>query len=137
MQNNRQKLFYYLNSPELPDDLLDKTMHRIQRCQVQAACLRLSGFILLFIGSIAAFIPAWKLALAGFAESGFCQFLSLIYSSAGAVLANWKFCLLSLLESLPAVEIAALFIVVLVFLLSLKFSVKNFKIAFQLKTNII
>lgn len=135
MQNNSRKSISNLDSPELPDDLLEKVMLRIRQGQVQSARLRLFGFATLFFGSIAAFVPAWKMARAGFVESGFLQFLSLIYSNVGAVAANWKVFGMTLLESLPALEVAALSIVALVILISMKFFAKNYKIAFH-KTNL-
>lgn len=132
MQNNSRKFVSNLNSPELPDDLLEKVMLRIRHRQIQLARLRLSGFAALFFASIAALVPAWKMMSAGSVESGFFQFLSLIYSNIGAVATNWKVFGMTLLESLPALEIATLSIVVFVLLISIRFFAKNFKSVLRL-----
>ena len=74
--------------------------------------------------------PVVSYTLAGFTNSGFYEYLSLIYSDGLAILPYWKEIGLSLAESLPAFEIALLLSVIYALLESIKLAVKNAPVAF-------
>lgn len=139
MHKNYEQLFSHLTAPEMPDNLFEKTIHRIQK-ERQSSILKRRVMILSIgmigiIGAVAAFIPAFKMAQTELYESGFPYFLSLIFSDFGTVAAYWQNFIMSLLETLPVMGLAILLLTILVFLGSLKFLAKNVKSIFALATN--
>ncbi len=88
------------------------------------------------VGSAAAFIPVLKMAYSDFAESGFLQFFSLLFSDFGTVAVYWQSFTVSLLETLPAVSLAIFLAVIFVFLGSLKFLADDIKFIFYSQTPI-
>lgn len=139
MRKNYEQLFSHLTPPEMPDNLFEKIMRRIQK-ERQFSILKRRVMILSIgmigiIGAGAAFIPAFKMARTELYESGFPYFLSLIFSDFGTVVAYWQNFIMSLLETLPVMGLAILLIIILVFLGSLRFLARNVKSIFILTTN--
>ncbi|MCX6731374.1 MAG: hypothetical protein NTX55_00025 [Candidatus Parcubacteria bacterium] len=112
------------------EKLFEKIMWRIGEEQRFAAKRRLVFISLGAIASLAALVPVFNLARTDLAESGFLQFLSLAISNFGTVVVYWKTFIMSLLETIPAVSMAMLLGVVLVFLASLKLLAKDLKIVY-------
>ncbi len=120
MRKDYEKLFSRLDPPEPPPGLLSKIMFRIRKEEVRALRLRFAAFALVFAGSAAGLIPAFRAVRISAAESGFTQFLSLALSDFRLVSAYWQDLGLALAESLPVVSAAALLVLVLAALTSLK-----------------
>ena len=80
--------------------------------------------------SIATLVPMTIYFINQFWQSGFYQYLSLVFSNGGLVATYWKELLLSLAESLPVLSIMAVLILVLVLLTSSKYIIRNTQIAF-------
>ncbi len=113
---------------ELPEGILDRIMARIKAEQrLLTVKRRLTIFSIGLIGSIAAFIPVFKMVQLEISNSGFLQFFSLLFSDFGTVAAYWQSFVLSLLETLPVMSVAALSAVVFVFLCSLRFLARDIK----------
>lgn len=128
MSKSYKKLFTYLNPPEPPGDLFKKIMHRIhEERRLLIIKRRLVIFSISLIGSIVAFIPAFQTVKTGFIESGFTEYLSLLFSDTGIVVTYWQNFTFSLLETLPIMSLVAFLITMLVFLESLKLLAKNIK----------
>ena len=139
MHKNYAQLFSHLTPPEMPDNLFEKIMHRIQK---ERQSLILKRKVMIFsigmigiIGAAAAFIPAFKMARTELYESSFLYFLSLIFSDFGTVAAYWQNFIMSLLETLPVMGLAIFLLTILVFLGSLRFLVRNIKSIFTLTAN--
>lgn len=115
---------------EVPENLSEKIINRIGLVEKRFARTRLVFFGALALASVIAFIPALKYLINDFSNSGFYQYLSLIFSDSEVILASWREFSLSLAESLPFLSIAALFSVIFALLWSLKLTFKNIKIAF-------
>lgn len=131
IRKDYEKLFSRLKSPEPPEEIFDKIMHRIHRQErFLALRRRIIVFSLGLVGSLAAFIPAFSLMQQSLAESGFTQFSSLIFSDFGIVLTYWQNFALTLLESLPVLSIVAFLATIFIFLESLKFLVRDTKAIF-------
>jgi len=134
MIDNYEKLFNYIESPDLPLGLFSQVIGRLKReerllhLKRRATILALGAII-----SALALIPAGQMVWAGFSESGFFQFFSLLFSDAGIVLTYWQSFGLSLLETLPAMSLIILLTVILAFVESLKSLIKDTKIIFNLK----
>lgn len=116
---------------ELPEGILNRIMLRIKAEQrLLAIKQRVVIFSLVFIGSVIAFVPTFRMVQAEISSSGFLQFFSLIFSDLGTVLAYWQSFTMSLLETLPAFSLAIFLAVVFAFLESLRFLARDIKFIF-------
>ena len=126
MRQDYEQLFSHVTPPEPAGDLLSKVMSRI--AQERRLLTVKKRIVLLSIGllaSVAAFVSAFGVARSGIAESGFGEFLSLLATDAGTVALYWQNFVLTLLESMPIVSIAATLTAVFAFLASLKYLVRE------------
>jgi ABC-type phosphate/phosphonate transport system permease subunit len=134
MHKNYEKLFAHLKPLEPPEGLFEKIVYCLREEQrFLNVKRRLVIFSIGLIGSVAAFIPVFKMVRTEFVESGFIQFFSLLFSDFGIVISYWQNFAMTLLETLPITSLILLLAVVLVFLESLKSLVKNIKIIFTSK----
>jgi hypothetical protein len=108
--------------------LFKKIMKRIHREERFLAIRKNIFFSITFVISTGSFIPAFKMLLSDFSESGFLSFFSLIFSDFSIISVYWKNFALILLETLPVFSIAVFLVILLVFLQSLKSLSKNIKI---------
>ena len=127
MRDAYEQLFKSLRSLEPPEALLAKILIRIAREQRRSARIRVA-----FVGSAALLsgallVPAFQYAAQEWYESGFYQYLSLLFSDGGAALASWQEFSQSLAESLPVSGITFVLMSVFALLISLKFAAKNMK----------
>ena len=123
---------------ELPEGILERIMVRIKAEQrFLTFKRRLAIFSVGLVGSGIAFVPVFRMVRVSFAESGFLQFFSLLFSDFGIVAAYWQSFTMSLLESLPVMSLAIFLAVILIFLESLRFLARDIKFVFSPKTLII
>lgn len=128
MRQNYEQLFTHLSPPEPPEGLFNKIMSRIRREQRLTIVKRRLVFLaVLLIGSMTALVPAWQTMRAGFIESGFINFVSLLFSDASAVLAYWQNFAWAVLESLPTMGMIMFLAAAFAFLESLKFIARDVK----------
>lgn len=128
MDKNSDKLKqnYRLINP--PGGLLEKVLSRLEKEQ-KILALKRRRIIFSFGAVISALglIPAYLALQASLAESGFFQFFSLIFSDSEIIAAYWQNFVLSLLESLPIINLAIFLAVIMAFLEFLKLLTKNLK----------
>ncbi|MDD5110663.1 MAG: hypothetical protein PHI63_05645 [Patescibacteria group bacterium] len=106
---------------EPPPALLGKVLRRIDREKVlYAAKKRLVVFGVLFSGSVVAGIPMISAFQAQLAQSGFVQYVALLFSDFQSIVAHWQDFGLTLLETLPAITLAGTLTVILTMLISLR-----------------
>ena len=110
---------------EPPERLYLGILARIEREKRRIAVIRLAFFGVVASASLAAIIPSFKYVAREFAQSGFYEYLFLLFSDSDAVLASWREFALSLAESLPITEITIFLVMVFVFLVSAKLAIKN------------
>jgi hypothetical protein len=115
----------YKKSINPPDNLLPRIMARIGREKRLLAIKRVILFSFGIILPLAAFFPILRLLVADISSSGLTQYLSLVFSDTGAIMASWSDYLLSIAESLPVVPITGLLIIIFVFLGSLRLAAKG------------
>jgi len=126
---SNDKFSQLIESIEPKKDLLARIMGRIHsEKRLRSIKQRLVIFGFLLLGSIVALVPVFRQAQAEFAQSGFLEYLSLIFSDAGVIASNWQSYLFALLESLPIISLAWLLLVVIAFLESLRYFIRNTKI---------
>ena len=77
------------------------------------------------LASLLGLIPAFKVLSNDLMESGFYEYLSLIFSNSNSIASHWRELSLSLAESLPTASIALSLSLILIFFLSLKFTTKQ------------
>ncbi len=89
------------------------------------ARLKLWTFSLTGLISLSGIIPAWKALLSDLAQSGFYEYLSLIFSNDGSFFHYSKEIMLSIAESIPTMSIIMSLSLVFVLFLSLKHVTKQ------------
>ena len=112
------------------EGLFGEIMGCIRREGLFYAKCRMTSFLFLLIGSAASFLPIWRISAEEAAESGFFEFISLLLSDSGALLASWQNFLLALAEALPAVSLALLLAVAIIFLQSFKIISRDLKFVY-------
>ena len=132
MYQSYQKLFSKISQLEPPADLAEKILHYLGKERRSAVRRRLVLLTCLMLISAAALLPTGQMARTELSQSGFWQFLSLIFSDFKLIQNFWQSFLLSLLETLPALSLALFLAALLVFLESLKFFAHDLKFYFNL-----
>lgn len=106
-----------------------KRIHKEERLLTLRKRLAVASFILLSSGVL--LFPAFKAVQSSMVESGFAEFLSLIFYDLKSVIVFWQSFSLALLESLPATSLAGFLAVLLVFLGALRFVARDMKDVFR------
>ena len=124
MRENLSKAFkkiIYTPNPELSRIICCKIASREKRI------IRIKLYVFSIIGSfsIIGFIPAIKALFTEFTQSGFYEYFSLLFSSGKNLTSYWKELSFSLAESLPVFNIIFLFSLIFIFLLSLRYVLKQ------------
>jgi hypothetical protein len=123
-EENLKKAFQKLaHKPkaELSDNIWDQIVVREKRLiRIKLYIFSLAGFL-----AMAGLVPAFKALFAEFTQSGFYEYFSLVFSSGGNLFSYWKDLALSLVESLPILNIIFSFSLIFVFLLSVRYVLKQ------------
>lgn len=130
MPQELEKIFASYRSPEPTEELLNKITLRLKQEQAKRAKRRLVVFSLTLVASLVALVPVVQLIWQDVARSGLADFVSLLFSDPDIALAYWQNFVLAFLEVLPVLSLALFFIVLAVFMESLKLMIKNFKNAY-------
>ena len=106
-------------------DLSLSILHNVIIREKRIAKIKL--YIFSFVGflSVVGFVPAIKALLTQFTQSGFYEYLSLAFSSGSNLSLYWKELMMSLVESLPVINIILLLGIVFIFLLSVCYILKQ------------
>lgn len=105
--------------------LKDKIWQKITLRNKRIAYFKLASFSSIGLASVVGFIPMVKILLNDFAQSGFYEYLSLAFSSNGMFSSYSKEFAYSLAESIPAMSIILVLVIIFVFFLSLKYVAKQ------------
>ncbi|MFA6552135.1 MAG: hypothetical protein WCT19_01385 [Candidatus Paceibacterota bacterium] len=129
---NRGVSFVKMSQINPPENLAEKIVLCINLKKKQVAKTRLAfgGIFALF--SFGAIIPVSQYVFSGFMNSGFFQYFSLFFSDIGSMMPMWKNFALSMAESLPAFELMAFLLVVLILMASIRLISNNFKMVYKL-----
>jgi hypothetical protein len=121
MRKDYKKLFSHLELHEPPAGLFDKIMARIREEErLISIKKRLFFFSTSALASASTFVITLNVFQKEFTQSGFWQFVSLLFSDLNLVMANWEDFWLAIFESLPVMSITASLLTALIFLWSLK-----------------
>ncbi|MBU6390214.1 hypothetical protein KGQ31_01555 [Patescibacteria group bacterium] len=104
MKNSLHVLFSKLTVK--PDAALTaRIIDKIGRARLRNTRVKVTLYFSSVALSLAAFVPSLIYAMQGFTQSEFSDYLSLVFSDTGTVMASWKAFGLSLVESLPLVGV--------------------------------
>lgn len=101
MSKDYEKLFSRLRVAEPSVNLLGKITDRVRRRETFLIYQKTAFYSLGATFFLVALVFSLRSAQAGFAESGFFQFFSLVFTDFKIVAASWQGFALSLLESIP------------------------------------
>lgn len=130
-RDSYERLFSLVDHREPPGGLLNEVMTQIEAHDRRAARIRSALSGALFVAALVALVPAWHVLSTELAQSGFIQFVSLLFSDAGVLLAFWQDFVISLAESFPVVGAAAVCGSVFVLLFSVRAFVRDIGVAFH------
>lgn len=128
MEDQYKKLFSNIQEEYPSHELYTRVVSRIRNAEKSKARRRVFFLGFISILSAIALIPAWNELQGELQQSGFFEFVSLAFSDFSLVAQYWKDFAFSLLESLPAVGLAATLAALLVFLSSIRLVLKSFLI---------
>jgi len=119
---------------EAPPGLYDKIMLRLDRERKIASAKKwvFAGTFVLFV-SLAASFPIWGMLQKESAQSGFAQYLSLVFYDFRTIPLYWQDFGLTLLESLPVIALAGTLSVLFALLASVRLLVKYGRALFKLE----
>lgn len=89
------------------------------------ALLKLWIFSIIGSFSLLGLIPASSALSVKLTQSGFYEYMSLVFSSNNSILVYWKELLLSITESLPIMDITLSLSLIFILLTSIKYTVKQ------------
>lgn len=133
MLKNYEKLFSYADKPHLPEDLFFKIMNRLHREEKIKIYKKLFIYSLGTGLSFAGLFFSFQESRSALYESGFFQFLSLLFSDFSIIQSYWKNFAVSLMEALPAMSLAVFLSAFLLFINLFKSLIINIKIAQRAK----
>jgi|SRR3989338_7348292 len=134
MQENYQKLFQNLETPNASSNLLVKIMSKLDlESQKISLKRRLFVFGLFTLATAVALVPAIKLVISRLNTSGFSAFFSLLFSDFSLILRDWQAFFASLLEAFPIMSFVVLLISLLLFIQALKLFIKNLNLILTYK----
>ncbi|MDO8555206.1 MAG: hypothetical protein Q7R75_01420 [bacterium] len=115
---------------EPPENLYGNILAKIEFEKKRIARVKLAIFGITALVFVFALIPIYKYTAQEFYNSGFLEYLSVLFSDGNIAAAYWKEMLLSLAESLPLFSLTATLSVVFVITGSIKLALKNIGNAF-------
>jgi len=124
MEKELVKAFHKARYEEKPD-LAENIWHNIVIRNKRIIRFKLWTFSFIGFTSLIGLIPAWKALSSNLAQSGFYEYLSLIFSNSGSVLSYWKELAFSIAESLPMMSIILSLSLVFILFFSIKYATKQ------------
>lgn len=130
MQSDYQKLFQNLTNPAPSPDLLGKILMEIKARQ--KARIRRHFYLVCTLMAITlfAFYPVVQSFLSDLTQSGFLYFSSLMFSDLEAISGFWQTYAFSLLETLPVTGLLLSTGLLLIFLQSLQYLVRDLRLLY-------
>lgn len=127
MREDYKKLFSYLKSEEPPARLMADIFAEIERSRKIQLCHRFIFNIAASVVSFIALAPAIYFLITETMQSGFYEYLMLVFSDNEIIASYWQNFGLLLLESLPVLSLTLTFITFLGFFYFFKQTLTNLK----------
>ncbi|MFA6257569.1 MAG: hypothetical protein WC671_00985 [Candidatus Paceibacterota bacterium] len=119
MQNKLTKIFQKAKY-EGNSDLTQDIWHTIIKREKRDTKIKFWAFASMGFTSFVGLVPAVKILINDFTQSGFYDYFSLLFSNSEVVFSYWKELGFSLAESLPTMSITLTLSLVFILILSLK-----------------
>lgn len=104
---------------------VNRIWHTIITRDKYNARLKLWAFSFTGLASLAGLTLTFRMLLNDLTQSGFSEYFSLIFSDSGLIISYWKELVFSLAESLPIMSTIFTLSLIFVFLLSLRYMMKQ------------
>jgi len=124
MQEKLKEAFYKARHEE-NSYLAENIWHNIILRNKRIIRLKLWAFSFVGITSLAGLIPTWHTLSNDLTQSGFYEYISLVFSNSTLILSYWKELTFSIAESLPTTSIVLSFSLIFILLLSIKYVMKQ------------
>jgi len=124
MEKDLKKAFQNI-SFEPKNDLAESIWLMVLSRERRIIRIKLYVFSSTLFLSLLGFIPVFKALFAEFTQSGFYEYFSLVFSSGNNLVSYWKELVLSLVESLPVLNIILSLSLIFIFLWSLRYVLKQ------------
>ena len=131
MRKNLSVILRHLTPVEPNIRLYEAVLVRIEYAERRAARLRFALLGSTTLVSVAALFPAFAFARLEFTQTGFGEYISVLFSDSGTVLMYWHEFVLLLAESFPVFATTILLFIAFVFLGSLRLALINARVAFM------
>ncbi|MFA6585968.1 MAG: hypothetical protein WCS86_02285 [Candidatus Paceibacterota bacterium] len=89
------------------------------------AYIKLWAFSSIGVASLIGLFPAWQILSNDLTQSGFYEYLSLIFSNGSSITSYWQELSLSIIESLPTMSIVLSLSLIFIILMSIKYIAKQ------------
>lgn len=121
MNEKFKNLLNSIDSQEIsvPGNLINNIVLVVDQKAKQTVGFKTLGLILVSFVSVATSVPIISHIFTSFTQSGFYNYLSIIFSDSDVALVYWKEILISLAESLPVIGIVGLLTVTAIFVWSI------------------
>ena len=119
--NLHSRRLFVFSGRECPEDqMIGAIMQKISERRLARArtAVAIHGALILIMAAV--FVPALEQTISHASASGFFEYVSLAFSDGGSVLSSWKDFAFTMAESIPAIEVAGVIAVVLLFAYSSK-----------------
>ncbi|MCL5094093.1 MAG: hypothetical protein M1355_03110 [Patescibacteria group bacterium] len=114
---------------ETPKYLYEKVIKRIEReSRIEEVKKQLFIFLMIFIISLLAFIPAFSYFQKEISQSEFREFVSLAISDSRILISYWRELIFSLAETLPVSSSMSALSSLLIMLISLNFIIRDIRL---------
>lgn len=131
MRKDLSVILQHLTPVEPGGDFCEAVLLRVHAIERRTARLRFMVLGSMTLASILALVPAYRFAATEFTQTGFREYLSVLFSDSATVLSYWHELLFLLAESFPVLAITLLLFVAFVLLGSLRLALINARIAFM------
>jgi len=122
-ERQNARMFSALRAAPLPENLLKDVLAHVDQAARKQARFRAVCFGLGSLASSFFAVPAVMYTAYEMGQTGFLQFLSLVWSDGGVLLLSWKEFSLTLLESFPVVGMTLALLAIFVALSALRLTV--------------
>ncbi len=131
MQKDYETLLKKLTRVDPPQRLYGNILVRIETEQKRKIKVQFTLMGIIALCSLGALVPALQYTVRELSQSGFLQYLSLLFSDSAAITLYWKEFTLSLVESFPIFGITTVLSILFISLGLMKFIANNTKTIFM------
>ena len=115
----------------IPKDLSSRIVFRIDQKARKTAIIKAFSMGLISLCSLVASVPLIYNAINAFTQSGFYNYLSIIFSDSDIAITYWREISLTIAESIPVISVVSLLVILAVFIWSTLKATSEVKLALK------